>query len=223
MGLLKWLGLGGASGPPVPTVVVAGLSGSGRKSLLRAVKSGLAPEKEMVVCLFDVLPDAVAQLEAAHIHVCPFVSCCGAVKCSCCGSSNVPVRRAVRQILKGHAPDVLAVHVARGKSAHEVLGDLVRVGKRVQLVGMTATLRADSALQDLRDPEDDVVSFVRAAGQVLLTRVENAGEDILTAVRQRVRALSPEAVLVEDEATAARNILKQLAAAGVALAEPAGE
>ena len=220
MGLLDWLGLGGASGPPVPTLVVAGLSGSGRKSLLRAVREGLPPATEMLVCLFDVLPDAVAQLESAHIHVCPFIRCGGSVQCSCCGSDDVPVRRAVRQVLKGHEADVLAVHVGRGKSAGEVTGDLVRVEKYARLVGMTATLRADSALQDLRDPEDDINSFVRAAGQVLLTRLDKAADGVLTAVRQRVQALNPKGLLIEDEATAAHNILKQLAAAGVAVSEP---
>jgi G3E family GTPase len=103
------------------------------------------------------------------------------------------------------------VQVGRERGAVEVLADLRRLEGRVKLAGMTAVLNAESALNDLRDAEDDPASYVRAAGQALITHLDTAPSWSAEALRRRVAELQPKAVVVEDQALAAENIRGQIA------------
>ena len=96
---------------------------------------------------------------------------------------------------------------------------MIRLGGHVHLASSTAVVNAESALNDLRDPQDDLASYVRAFGQTLITHVDKAQDWALEALRQRVRELNPKAHMVEDEATAAENVLGQVDAARKAAAE----
>ncbi|HRU06193.1 MAG TPA: GTP-binding protein [Candidatus Brocadiia bacterium] len=215
MGLMSWLGLGGPKRPPIPVAVVAGISGSGRKSLINKVIEALGPGVKVCVVLYDAHAAENAIAKADNVCVNAYASSGGA-QCPCHGSPATPIRDSVRKAAQTSAPDYILVQVGRGKMAREVIRDLLNLGALVKFASMTAVINAQSGMNDLRDSEDELTSFVRAAGQTLVTQPAEGQEWALEAVRKKVAEISPKTVFLSDEAKAAANIKGQLEAAKTA-------
>jgi len=212
MGLMSWLGLGGPKRPPIPVAVVAGIAGSGRKSLINKVIDALGPGAKVCVVLYDTHAAEHSIAKGENVCVNAYATSGGA-QCACHGSPATPIRESVRKAAQTSSPDFIVVQVGRGKMAREVIRDLLNLGGLVKFASMTATVNAQSGLNDLRDSEDELTSFVRAAGQTLVTQPAEGQEWALEAVRKKVAEISPKALVLTDEAKAASNIKGQLEAA----------
>ena len=211
MGLLDRLGFGKPSGPPIPTVVVAGLSGSGRKDLINQVIEGLGSGTKVCVVLYDTTHAACHAVEETdHVAIHAYLQSGGG--CACHGGGATPVRASVRKAARETTPNAIILQVGRGKKARETLADLVRLGKEVKFVGMTACLRSDSGLNDLRDPEDDLVTYVKAAGQILLAHAGGSQAWAVEALTKRIAELNRQAVVTEDRDQVVRSICAQIRA-----------
>lgn len=204
MGLLQWLGLEKPKRPPIPTLIVAGLSGSGRKALMRRLLDALGSETKVGVILYDahVAAHAFDVGDNATVHA--YAQTAGG--CSCHGSASTHIRQSAKKMAADVAPDAILLQVGRGHNAQEVLQDLLRLRRFVSIAGMTVCLRADSSLNELRDAQDDLATYVRAAGQVLFTRCENAEDWMREKLRNRVAEFNRKAFATEDEAQAAENM-----------------
>jgi len=214
MGLLKMLGIGKKSGPAVPLIILAGASRSGRKDLINRITEGFGPETRVSVVLYDLhdAEQAIRQTPNIGLHVYTHE----AIKCPCHGDGSDPIRKSVKAAVRADEPDVAILQVGRGKDSQEVLRDVVRLEGQVSLAGLTAVLNAESALNDLRDADDEVGSYVRAAGQVYISHVAEAQERTLEALRKRVSEINSKAVIIEDPEKAVQNIRKQVYAAASA-------
>ena len=207
MGLLEWLGLGKPDYPPIPTLIVTGITGSGRKALIKRLVDALGPDVKIGVVMYDTHASEAIQ-EKENVTVRAYVHAAGA--CACHGSAMTPVRQSVRKAADELKPDALILQVGRGHNAQEVLQDLLKIQPRVKIAGMTVCLRADSAIGDLRDAQDDLATYVRAAGQVVIEPSESGQDWMAEQVRQRIAAFNPKALVTEDREQAVEVMKRQI-------------
>lgn len=210
MGLLDWLGLGKHHGAPIPTVVLAGTHMGGCKNLIQDIVASLDCALRISAVLYDTHDGIHAFRVPENVRVLGCVGKDGAIACACRGEGIDSVRVGIRSALREHSPDLILLQVGRGMSAREVFGDLQALSASVQVVNVTAVMRAASALSDLSDEQGNPATHIGAAGYVLLTQAELVPDHMRETIRNRVTALNPKAVVFENVEGARKTIIEAL-------------
>lgn len=210
MGLFDWLGLGKRRAAPIPTVVLAGTHMGGCKQLIQEIVAGLDRALSISAMLYDTHDGIHAFRVPENVQVLGCVGKNGAFACTCRGEGIDSVRVGIRRMLREHSPELILLQVGRGVSAREVFDDLRALSSSVQVVNVTAVMRAVSALSDLSNEQGDPATHVGAAGYVLLTQAELVPDHLREAIRNRVTALNPKAVVFENVEEARKTVIAAL-------------
>lgn len=174
----------------VPMVVVAGSLGSGKTTLLRRLLAAELGRVALIVNEFGELGIDGQILEGRHLRLIELPG--GCVCCSLAGE----FAQAVEELLAGVGPELILVETTGVAEADALILDIEENLPQVRLEAVVVVVDADACI---RFPQLGYAerSQIGVADILLLNKIDLVGPEQLAQVRERLRQVNAQAVLVE--------------------------
>jgi G3E family GTPase len=185
-------------------IIISGFLGSGKTTLLLGLVRKLISEDGME---FVILENEVGEisidgafLEKQGLRVKELYS--GCVCCQLAGDLVVTLRE-IKDAIDPDAVILEASGLARVESILETLDKYYR-----ELEGVLVITLADLERHELylEEPIPFVINQINRADLVLLNKTDSGGDDLVTALEERLAALNPEAALIKISALQGDNL-----------------